>query len=70
MARAHSIGQTRDVCLYLLLTSKSYEMHTFHSASLKIWLDCVVLAYQRQNIEDCGSIDGTSKKIYKSKSKR
>ena len=70
MARDHSIGQTMYVCVYQLLTSKTYEIHMFHSASLKLGLDRAVLAHQRENIEYDGSIDGTSKKKYKSKSER
>lgn len=47
MARAHRIGQTRSVRVYRLLTAKTYEMHMFHSASLKLGLDRAVLAHQR-----------------------
>ena len=42
----------------------------FNSASLFVGLDRAVLAHQRQNIEDDGSICGTSKKKYNSNSKR
>jgi len=49
MARAHRIGQTKSVRVYRLLTAKTYEMHMFHSASLKLGLDRAVLAHQRQN---------------------
>lgn len=49
MARAHRIGQTRAVRVYRLLTSKTYEMHMFHSASMKLGLDRAVLAQQRAN---------------------
>ena len=70
MARDHRIGQTVYVCVYQLLTSKTYEIHIFHSASLKLGLDRAVLAHQRGNIEHDGSIDGTSKKKYKSKIER
>lgn len=49
MARAHRIGQTRAVRVYRLLTAKTYEMHMFHSASMKLGLDRAVLAHQRQN---------------------
>ena len=49
MARAHRIGQTRSVRVYRLLTAKTYEMHMFHSASLKLGLDRAVLAHQRQS---------------------
>jgi len=54
MARAHRIGQTRSVRVYRLLTSKTYEMHMFHSASLKLGLDRAVLAHQRQGEESKG----------------
>ena len=52
MARAHRIGQTRAVRVYRLLTAKTYEMHMFHSASMKLGLDRAVLAHQRQNEQD------------------
>ena len=51
MARAHRIGQTKAVRVYRLLTSKTYEMHMFHSASMKLGLDRAVLAHQRNNEE-------------------
>ena len=44
-------------------------MNMFHGASLKLRIDRAVLAYERQNTEDGGSIDGTSKNKSKSKSK-
>ena len=56
--------------MYRLLIDKTYEMHMFHSASLKLGLDRAVLAHQRQNTEDDGSIDGISKNKYKSNSER
>merc|ERR1711871_1470529 len=37
-ARAHRIGQTKSVKVYRLLTKKSYEMHMFHTASVKLGL--------------------------------
>ena len=43
-------------------------MHMFHSVSLNLGLDRAVLAQQRKNTEDDGSIDGTSKNKYKSNS--
>eukprot|EP01041_Mallomonas_annulata_P007276 gene7276-14834_t len=46
-ARAHRIGQTRAVMVYRLLTSKTYEMHMFHKASLKLGLDRAVLVHAR-----------------------
>merc|ERR1719253_481740 len=51
MARAHRIGQTRAVSVYRLLTSKTYEMHMFNSASMKLGLDRAVLAQQRATDE-------------------
>lgn len=35
-ARAHRIGQTKPVVVYRLLTRKTYEMHMFHQASMKL----------------------------------
>ena len=52
------------------LLPKPYEIKIFQSASLKLGLDRTVLTQQRQNTEDDGSIDGTSKNKYKSKSER
>lgn len=52
MARAHRIGQTRAVNVYRLLTAKTYEMHMFHAASMKLGLDRAVLAHQRQQETD------------------
>jgi len=63
MARSHRIGQTRPVRVYRLLTAKTYEMHMFHSASMKLGLDRAVLAHQRQQEGDDG--DGSSKKTDK-----
>ena len=65
MARAHRIGQTRQVRVYRLLTAKTYEMHMFHSASLKLGLDRAVLAAQRQS---ANTEEGSSKR--KSKAER
>jgi len=61
MARAHRIGQTRAVRVYRLLTAKTYEMHMFHSASMKLGLDRAVLAHQRQNEADNQGEGGSSK---------
>mmetsp|Transcript_46338 Transcript_46338/g.69924 ORF Transcript_46338/g.69924 Transcript_46338/m.69924 type:complete len:237 (+) Transcript_46338:1205-1915(+) len=66
MARAHRIGQTRAVRVYRLLTSKTYEMHMFHSASMKLGLDRAVLAHQRQH----GADDDDDPAKSKSKSKK
>uniref|UniRef100_M4BRS8 Uncharacterized protein n=1 Tax=Hyaloperonospora arabidopsidis (strain Emoy2) TaxID=559515 RepID=M4BRS8_HYAAE len=42
-ARCHRIGQKKSVKIYRLLTSKTYELHMFHKASLKLGLDQAVL---------------------------
>ncbi|ETV86000.1 hypothetical protein H257_02499 [Aphanomyces astaci] len=47
-ARAHRIGQTHSVKIYRLITRKTYEMHMFHKASLKLGLDRAVLTHMRQ----------------------
>lgn len=61
-ARAHRIGQTKAVMVYRLLTRKTYEMHMFHKASLKLGLDRAVLAHARNEQEnDDESIDSASK---------
>ena len=52
MARAHRIGQTRAVRVYRLLTAKTYEMHMFHSASMKLGMERAVLAQQREQGEE------------------
>ena len=52
MARAHRIGQTRAVRVYRLLTAKTYEMHMFHSASMKLGLERAVLSQQRDQGEE------------------
>merc|ERR1712100_666155 len=59
MARAHRIGQTRAVRVYRLLTAKTYEMHMFHSASMKLGLEKAVLSHQRD--QEGGSKGGKSK---------
>ena len=64
MARAHRIGQTKAVRVYRLLTAKTYEMHMFHSASMKLGLEQAVLSQQRGQGEN-----GEGKKS-KSKSER
>lgn len=50
-ARAHRIGQTKAVKVYRLLTRKTYEMHMFHKASMKLGLDKAVLAHARNEQE-------------------
>lgn len=42
-ARCHRIGQTKNVKVYRLLSSKTYEMHLFNISSLKMGLDQAVL---------------------------
>jgi hypothetical protein len=42
-ARAHRIGQTKSVKVYRLLTRKTYEMHLFQVASMKLGLDYAVM---------------------------
>ncbi|KAF0694355.1 Aste57867_14766 [Aphanomyces stellatus] len=42
-ARCHRIGQKKSVKVYRLLTSKTYELHMFHQASMKLGLDQAVL---------------------------
>merc|ERR1712127_634369 len=73
MARAHRIGQTRAVRVYRLLTSKTYEMHMFHSASMKLGLDRAVLAHQRHNtaaaVEDENGVNGQASAMTKKKLK-
>jgi len=61
MARAHRIGQERRVMIYRLLTAKTYEMHMFHSASLKLGLERAVLSQNREQGED-SSEDKSKKK--------
>lgn len=51
-ARAHRIGQTHSVKIYRLITRKTYEMHMFHKASLKLGLDKAVLTHMRREQEE------------------
>lgn len=62
MARAHRIGQTRAVRVYRLLTAKTYEMHMFHSASMKLGLERAVLSQQRDQGNDGEGGKSKSKK--------
>jgi len=62
MARAHRIGQTRAVRVYRLLTAKTYEMHMFHSASMKLGLSGAVLAQQREGEDGAKSDKGMQAK--------
>lgn len=48
-ARCHRIGQKKSVKIYRLLTPKTYELHMFHQASLKLGLDQAVLGGIRNN---------------------
>jgi SNF2 family DNA or RNA helicase len=41
MARAHRIGQTREVMIYRFVTRNSYESEMFLRASKKLGLDQV-----------------------------
>ena len=52
MARAHRIGQTKAVQVFRLLTAKTYEMHLFHTASLKLGLERAVLSQNRDQGSD------------------
>lgn len=61
MARAHRIGQTRAVRVYRLLTAKTYEMHMFHSASLKLGLERAVLSQNREQNDE--SDENKSKRV-------
>merc|ERR1712238_18890 len=65
MARAHRIGQTKAVSVYRLLTAKTYEMHMFHSASMKLGLEQAVLSQNRDQGEE-----GTKGKKHKSKGEK
>nr|CCA16095.1 KIAA1416 protein putative [Albugo laibachii Nc14] len=66
-ARAHRIGQTHSVKIYRLITRKTYEMHMFHKASLKLGLDKAVLTHMRREKEDQKEGISRSNKSKKSK---
>lgn len=59
-ARCHRIGQKKSVKIYRLLTSKTYELHMFHQASLKLGLDQAVLGGIRS--KEAGGLLPTSSK--------
>ena len=43
IARAHRIGQTNEVTVYRLVTSKTYEAEMFERASKKLGLDKAIM---------------------------
>ncbi len=52
-ARCHRIGQTRDVMIYRLITSRSFEQEMFDRASRKLGLEQAVLGtFGQDNEED------------------
>jgi hypothetical protein len=65
MARAHRIGQTRAVRVYRLLTAKTYEMHMFHSASLKLGLERAVLSQNRDTADESDENNKSTRKSEK-----
>ncbi|GMF11826.1 unnamed protein product [Phytophthora lilii] len=60
-ARCHRIGQKKSVKIYRLLTSKTYELHMFHKASLKLGLDQAVLGGIK-NDDPVAKLKGTATK--------
>ncbi|KAH7482156.1 hypothetical protein KRP22_009845 [Phytophthora ramorum] len=60
-ARCHRIGQKKSVKIYRLLTSKTYELHMFHKASLKLGLDQAVLGGIK-NDDPVAKLKGATKK--------
>lgn len=48
-ARAHRIGQTKDVKVYRLITRNTYEKHLFDIASKKLAMDHLVLNQNNAN---------------------
>ncbi|KAG1712992.1 hypothetical protein DVH05_000722 [Phytophthora capsici] len=60
-ARCHRIGQKKSVKIYRLLTSKTYELHMFHKASLKLGLDQAVLGGIK-NDDPVAKLKGAAKK--------
>lgn len=59
-ARCHRIGQKKSVKIYRLLTAKTYELHMFHKASLKLGLDQAVLGGIK-NDDPVAKLTGTVK---------
>ncbi|KAG7383394.1 choline dehydrogenase 7 [Phytophthora pseudosyringae] len=59
-ARCHRIGQKKSVKIYRLLTSKTYELHMFHKASLKLGLDQAVLGGIKSD-DHVAKLKGTAK---------
>jgi len=51
-ARCHRIGQTKDVMIYRLITSRSFEQEMFDRASKKLGLEQAVLGTFGQENED------------------
>ena len=49
-ARSHRIGQKKPVKVYRLLTRKTYEMHLFQVASMKLGLDYAVMHNLKSSI--------------------
>lgn len=43
----HRIGQKKSVKIYRLITTKTYEQHMFHRASLKLGLEQAVMDQMR-----------------------
>ena len=52
MARCHRIGQTNQVCVYRLLTSKTYETAMYNRACSKLALDAALTASSGNNDDD------------------
>jgi len=51
-ARCHRIGQTKDVMIYRLITSRSFEQEMFDRASKKLGLEQAVLGSYQKDEED------------------
>ena len=49
--------------VYRLLTRKTYEMHMFHRASLKLGLDRAVLQHMRNENEQKGALTSSGSKM-------